>query len=395
MKIVYIANLNLHVRGGLFKATFERIVRVKEQVDDTFVINNNFYDSQAINLVKKLLKMKDSRFKKPDISTYKDVKIHNANFRRTVFFYIKRLLKLESTENGMIRHYLRHFKSELESADVLHAHFGWVNGYIAYELSRELNKPYYVTLHGSDVNKVWKHNVKRLVLALENAETCFFVSRQLLEQAKKLGYSGKNALITYNGVDTALFSQPEKGRQDRVGFIGTLKEVKGADLLPEIFRHIHEQKPDTAFTVIGDGKLRKELEQSFDQLGLTVEMPGLVDYDAVPDLLKTVDVLVVPSRNEGLGMIILEANAMGIPVVGTDVGGIPEAIGFRENLVQPGDDLPENMAKRVVELLNTEEEPSRYRDRVLETFDWDKIVSEEMAEYSKAVSQEQSTEEYK
>lgn len=384
MKIVYIANLNLHVKGGLFKATFERIARVKAQVDDVFVINNNFYDSASINLVKKVTNRKDSRFKKPEISTYKNIEINNANFRRTIFFYIKRILKLKSTENGMIRHYLKHYKNELESADVIHAHFGWVNGYIAYELSQELSKPYFITLHGSDVNKVWEHNVTRLVTAMENAETCFFVSSQLLEQAKKLGYSGKNALVTYNGVDTTLFSQQEKAGNNHVGFIGTLKKVKGADLLPDIFSKIQENNKETTFKVIGDGPLKNQLEQSFKKLHLNVDMPGLVDYDDVPEHMEKMDVLVVPSRNEGLGMIALEANAMGVPVVGSAVGGIPEAIGFEENLISFDEDLPEKMAKRVGALLNNETDSSKYRKRVLEKFDWDKIVSQEIKAYREA-----------
>ncbi|GEK91050.1 glycosyltransferase [Alkalibacterium kapii] len=389
MKIVYIANLNLHVKGGLFKATFERISRVKEQVDDVFVINNNFYDSAVINLVKKVLNRKDSRLKKPDISTYKNVEINNTNFKRTIFFYFKRVLKLKSTENGMIRHYLKHYKEELERADIIHAHFGWVNGYIAYELSRQLNKPYFITLHGSDVNKVWKHNRSRLVEAMEQAERCFFVSSQLLEQAITLGYSGKNALITYNGVDTKLFSQKDKRNYNRVGFVGTLKKVKGADLLPDIFKCIEKYNGETDFFVIGDGPLRNQLEQAFKERDLDVEMPGLVDYDDVPELLKTMDVLVVPSRNEGLGMIALEANAMGIPAVGSAVGGIPEAISFEENLIAFTDDLPELMGSRVAEILSSESDSSRYRERVLAKFDWDKIVDIETAAYVKALNKNQ------
>ncbi|MDN6194460.1 MAG: glycosyltransferase [Alkalibacterium sp.] len=386
MKIVYIANLNLHVKGGLFKATFERISRIKDQVDETFVINNNFYDSEIINSVKKVLNRKDSRFKKPEKSNYKNVQINNANFRRTIFFYIKRVLKLMSTENGMVRHYLKHFREELESADIIHAHFGWVNGYIAYELSKKLNKPYFITLHGSDVNKVWNHNRSRLIKAMEQAETCFFVSNQLLEQAKKLGYSGENALVTYNGVDTKLFSKEDKVRHNRVGFVGTLKKVKGADFLPNIFSSVEKHNGETGFIVIGDGPLRNQIEQKFNELALEVEMPGLVDYDDVPELLKTMDVLVVPSRNEGLGMIALEANAMGIPAVGSAVGGIPEAIGFKENLITYNDDLPENMGERVSEILNIEIDPSRYRRRILNIFDWDKIVEIESAVYYKTLN---------
>ncbi|GAB2480785.1 glycosyltransferase family 4 protein [Alkalibacterium psychrotolerans] len=385
MKIVYIANLNLHVKGGLFKATFERISRISEQVDEMVVINNNFYDSAIINLMKKVLKRKDTRYRKQNVSSYKNIDINNINFKRTILFYFKRIFKLRSTENGIIRHYLKYYKSDLETADIIHAHFGWVNGYIAYQLSRELNKPYFITLHGSDINKVWKHNRSRLVEAMENAETCFFVSGKLLEEAQNLGYSGKNALITYNGVDTTFFSQENLERHNRVGFIGTLKEVKGADLLPDIFNKIQEYNGNTDFTIIGDGPLKNELIQRFNKLNLSVEMPGLVDYDDIPEYLKTIDVLVIPSRNEGLGMIALEANAMGIPAVGSAVGGVPEAIGFEENLILFDEKLPEKMAKRCTVLMKTEPTSDKYRIRVIENFDWDTIVSKEITEYNNAL----------
>lgn len=384
MKVLYIANLNLHVKGGLFKATFERISRMKERVDSTYIINNNFYDSPLITAVKKLLRMNDIRNKKPDQSHYKNIEINNANYKRTVLFYFKRLLHLQSTENGMIDYYATHYKSELESTDLIHAHFGWTNGYIAYRLSQLFNKPYFITLHGSDVNKVWKHNVSRLVEAMEQADACFFVSQRLLRQAKELGYSGKNAVITYNGVDTKLFDQKDKQKHKRVGFIGSMKKIKGADFLPAIFQKIQQLDNDVTFTVIGDGPLREEVENKIAQLDIDCEMLGLVDYDEIPDIMQTIDVLVVPSRNEGLPLVILEANAMNIPVVGTRSGGIPEAIGFEENVITFDDEMTSQMAARINELLSEESTSSRYRDRVVGEFDWDKIVDIEAAAYNKA-----------
>lgn len=386
MKVFYIANLNLHVKGGLFKATFERISRMREHVDSTYVINNNFYDSKIISVIKKLLRMNDIRNKKTNKSYYKNIEINNGNYKRNVFFYLKRLLHLKSTENGMIDFYIEQYKNQLESADLIHAHFGWTNGYIAYRLSRKFNKPYFITLHGSDINKVWKHNISRLVEAMENASACFFVSRRLLKQARELGYSGKNAVITYNGVDTKRFEQRNKNKTNKVGFIGSMKKIKGADLLPEIFHNIHKKNADVKFIVIGDGPLREDVEKNISQFDIDCKMLGLVDYDEVPEIMKGIDVLVVPSRNEGLPLVILEANAMKIPVVGTNSGGIPEAIGFKENIIPFDNQMPEHMATRVNELMNKEIVSSRYRDRVVDEFDWDKIVGIEFDEYSKKIT---------
>lgn len=384
MKVLYIANLNLHVKGGLFKATFERISRIKQHVDSIYIINNNFYDSTLISSVKKLLRIKDIRNEKPNQSHYKNIEINNTNYKRTVSFYVKRLLHMKSTENGIVDYYVKHYKGELENTDLIHAHFGWTNGYIAYRLSQEFNIPYFITLHGSDVNKVWKHNISRLVEAMENADACFFVSQRLLRQAKELGYSGNNAVITYNGVDTSLFDRKDKEKYKRVGFVGALKKIKGADFLPDIFQKIQQQNDNVKFTVIGDGPLREDVGKAISQLDINCEMLGSVDYDEIPEIMKTIDVLVVPSRNEGLPLVILEANAMNIPVVGTSSGGIPEAIGFEENVITFNERMTEQMATRVNEILSEETGSTKYRDRVVDKFDWDKIVAIELTEYNKA-----------
>lgn len=381
MKIVYIANLKSHSRGGLFKATFERLRRMEKRLDKSYVINNNFYDSLAVRLLKRLFRVNVDETKKPEQERYKDITIHHSNYKRTLFFYIKRLLHLESTENGLISHYLKNYKHQLEEADIIHAQWGWTDGYVAYKISQKLDKPYIITLHGSDINKVWKHNEARLIEAMEHAEICFFVSNQLIAEAKARGYSGKNARVSYNGVDTSLYQKQNKNKSNHVGYIGSLKKIKGADLLPNIFSRIAENNTKAKFTIVGDGELSESLKHTFSEMEIACAMLGSVDYDEVPSILKSFDVLVAPSRNEGLGMIILEANAMGIPVVGTNVGGIPEAIGFQDNIIDFDSHVAAHIADRVNELLRSEIDSNKYRQRIVNTFNWDHIVSHEIAEY--------------
>ncbi|MER2064171.1 MAG: glycosyltransferase, partial [Alkalibacterium sp.] len=160
------------------------------------------------------------------------------------------------------------------------------------------------------------------------------------------------------------------------------------DFLPDIFQKIQEQNTNAKFTVIGDGPLREEVEKKIAERGIACEMLGLVDYDEIPDILKTIDVLVVPSRNEGLPLVILEANAMNIPVVGTSSGGIPEAIGFDENVIPFDEQMTERMAARVNELLSEETSSSMYRDRVVDEFDWDKIVAIELEAYTDTLKEQ-------
>ena len=140
------------------------------------------------------------------------------------------------------------------------------------------------------------------------------------------------------------------------------------------------------FIIVGEGSLKQEIQKAFEMSELPVQMPGQIAFEEIPKILKGIDVLVVPSRNEGLGMVILEANAMGIPAVGTNIGGIPEAIGYQENLIEPDEELIENMAQRVTTILdNDREDPEKYRNRVRNQFLWEDIVEIEHQHYLNAL----------
>ena len=390
MNVLYIANLKTENKSGLLKATIERLTRMEKHVEKIFIINNNFYDSPILTLVKKSLRMKDILLEKPSEIQYRGLKINNSNYRRTIYFYLKRLLHSKKTEDGMIKHYLEKYSHELEQADVIHAQWGWTDGYIAYRLSQIIRKPFFITLHGSDINNIYEHNRTRLIEAMENAQKCFFVSGRLLEQAKKIGYSGKNAVVTYNGVDTDIYKPKNKKNKKgkRVGYIGSLKKIKGADLLPEIFENIYKRDPDVTFSIAGDGELKETLRTTFNKSKLNIDVLGPIDFKEVPSFFDSIDVLVVPSRNEGLGMVILEANAMGVPVVGTDAGGIPEAIGYQENIIPINEDLVHNMANRVIDVLNSQVNTSQLRQRVINKFDWENIVVSEVNEYKKTLNKQ-------
>ena len=101
----------------------------------------------------------------------------------------------------------------------------------------------------------------------------------------------------------------------------------------------------------------------------------------VRNLMNTMDVMIIPSRREGFGCVITEANACGVPVVGSDAGGISEAIGIKENIVADGDDFEKRIAKRVIEVLNSENDKESLSKYTLENFSWDKIAEDEASFY--------------
>lgn len=375
--------------GGLFKATYERISRHNNKAR-SYIENINYYDGQIVTFIKERLLKKDSLKRTGEEYAYESLKVHNLNFVRGIEYYFNKIFNLEKNNlDGMLKAFIKKNQDEIVDADLIHAHWGYPNGYIAYQISERYNIPYFITFHGSDINNIQRKETAFLLEAMENAENCFFVSQQLLDNAKALGYSGVNGVVTYNGVDIERFNIPDKSLQQnkRVGYIGALKKVKGADLLPQLFQEIVlKNKEHVDFVIVGDGPLRKEIQTKIEANNLPVKLLGQIGFDEIPKVLEGVDVLVVPSRNEGLGMVILEANAMGIPVVGTNIGGIPEAIGYKENLIEPNEEIVENMAHRVsVILANDREDPNKYRKRVEDHFLWEDIVEIERQYYLNAL----------
>lgn len=93
--------------------------------------------------------------------------------------------------------------------------------------------------------------------------------------------------------------------------------------------------------------------------------------------MNAMDVMILPSRNEGLGCVVLEAQACGTCVVGSEKGGIPEAIGFKEYVVSDGEDFEERIANRVVEILRNGYDSSKFINRAKD-YTWESTVKKEI-----------------
>jgi len=126
--------------------------------------------------------------------------------------------------------------------------------------------------------------------------------------------------------------------------------VKGAHRLPAIARELIDLRSDVFFIIVGDGPLMKLLREKMPTKN--VHFAGRVEYELMPKVMNAIDVLVVPSRQEGLGTVILEARACGARVVGTNVGGIPEAVEDEGIIVQQSEDVERELARATINLLS-------------------------------------------
>jgi glycosyltransferase involved in cell wall biosynthesis len=108
---------------------------------------------------------------------------------------------------------------------------------------------------------------------------------------------------------------------------------------------------------------------------------GKVNPENIPDIMSSLDILLLPSLNEGMPRVTLEALACGVHVVGSDVGGIPESIG-EENAFALDENFIKNISDRIITLLQNGENPRP----LSEEFSWKKAINKEMKVYSSILS---------
>lgn len=234
--------------------------------------------------------------------------------------------------------------------DVIHGHWLYPTGAAVVKYAQSVHTPCVVTAHGSEVHRDMRKRYRKGCLwTLENCTRAEFVSQALMQTAMGYGYSGKNAQVLPNGiVNIPEYTPARDGRT--IGFVGNLLPIKRADTFPELFHAIARLMPDAHFVIVGDGALRNQIER--DTADLDVRFTGRLPQSAVLKEMLKMDVLILPSRNEGWPCVVLEAHSCGTPVVGSSNGGVPEAIGDERLVVAEDSNFVQEFAQRVVDVLN-------------------------------------------
>ncbi len=212
----------------------------------------------------------------------------------------------------------------------LHAHFGTNSAEIA-ALVHALGGPgYSITFHGSEVHDDAKRNAldRKLAGARFAVAICKFIASQLMRRVPPEDWPKIETV--HCGLSAAAFADRTPPFPDRPAFlsIGRLSEEKGHLVLLDAFAAIRDAHPQARLVIGGDGPLRQSLERRIAELGLTqaVRITGWISSDQVRAELEACHVLVQPSFNEGLPVVIMEAMARHRPVISTFIGGIPELV---------------------------------------------------------------------
>ena len=228
------------------------------------------------------------------------------------------------------------------TSDIVHAH-GLRAGWIAALACGLRRFPLVVTAHNIADNSGALARVGIVTIG-HKASIIIAVSNAVAQSLSAQGVPAHKIRVIPNGVTVITVS--EKGRRDAgnaeftVGCIARLSPEKGVDIL----LHAASLMPQASFLIAGDGPLRETLAS---QCPPNVRLLGRIED--VPTFLETVDVLAVPSRMEGQGIVALEAMAQGVPVVASQVGGLAEMLTDRETALL----VPAGEPAALAEALNT------------------------------------------
>jgi len=303
------------------------------------------------------------------------------------------------------RHYWRAFGRLLEVVRrerPAAVHCGKIlpEGWLAWLLRLRLGLPYVLFVHGEEMSVAASSRelswLTRRVLA--GAQRIVVNSRNTEKiLTEKWNVAAERIAVIHPGVDTQRFCPAPRDRatRERLGWgerpviitVGRLQKRKGHEMLIRALPKIRERVQDVLYSIVGDGQERKEIERQVTALGLTehVQLRGEpVDQELI-ECYQQCDLFVLPNRTvdgdfEGFGLVLVEAQACGKPVIAGDSGGTRETMDLGKTGVIINCDGPEQLADSITEQLldrrRREQMGTAARDWAVEQFDWPQLAEQ-------------------
>ncbi|MDO5507642.1 MAG: glycosyltransferase family 1 protein [Corynebacterium casei] len=246
---------------------------------------------------------------------------------------------------------------------------GWTRG-MATGAIRYLHNQAQVNLCTSDpmIEKATDMGIERLTLWPKAVDTVGYHPAKATPKARNL--------LTNNHPDSPL-----------VSYIGRISREKDLERLNNVMQIVRKQVPGTRLGIVGGGPYLEELQKSFDDSFTT--FTGYLSGDDLAAAFASGDVFVFPSKTETLGLVALESFASGVPVVGTNAGGIPFVIDEGETghlIAEDGSD--EDWAQAIIGLLQDSERRAQIGDNArkeAERYSWRESTEALVAAYEKAI----------
>jgi len=229
--------------------------------------------------------------------------------------------------------------AEQYDLDLVHVHYAIphaASAFLAKEMLKPKNLRTVTTLHGTDITLVGMmpsfYAITRFIISVSDAITCVshFLKQQTIDEFK----IEKRIDVIHNFVDSEEF-QPvvdpairkrlAPNGEKLVMHVSNFRKVKNLPVVVEVFSEVRKEIR-ARLVLVGDGPEREAVERQVAQLGIRDDVIFMGDREFIADILPGGDVFLLPSKHESFGLAALEAMSCGIPVVGSDVGGLHEVI---------------------------------------------------------------------
>lgn len=257
--------------------------------------------------------------------------------------------------------------AQREKLDLLHVHYAIPHAYAAYMARKILEDqgiqmPVVTTLHGTDITLVGKHPSysPAVHFSIEHSSAVTAVSESLRRDTERIFGTVREIQVIPNFVDLLRFGQGGSISMDRLALadmpvlvhVSNFRKVKRVKDVVDIFARVRAQIP-AYLVMVGEGPERLRAEEDLASRGLQGSVRWIGNSTQVERILAMSDVFLLTSETESFGLAALEAMASYVPVVATNVGGLPEVVdhGKTGYLERVGDTAA--MAKDVLEILTT------------------------------------------
>ncbi|GAI87397.1 unnamed protein product [marine sediment metagenome] len=222
------------------------------------------------------------------------------------------------------------------------------------------------------------------------------VSERLKIMIDEKGFGGKTCVIPCGFSEKEFYPMDKKECRFKLSlkvnkrillFIGNLVAIKGVDILIEAFKIVRGKNDNVELIIIGEGPDKTALErQACDRMvDKMLHFLGRKDHNEIPFYINSADVVVLPSRDEGRPVIVLEALACGRPLVASKVGGIPETI-FNDKLgILVEKENPAALADGIIKALTCSWD-TKYLSNYAKKYTQDQLVPKVLKIYDKVIS---------
>lgn len=290
--------------------------------------------------------------------------------------------------------------------EILHTHWLIPQGLIGALLHRFIKIPHIATIHGSDMNILKRYPILYPIgrFITHNSSLITVNSNYMKQQLLAVSPDcERKTRIIPMGINPGQFMsnsfkdmKKHYSTDHLILTVGRLIDLKGFHYLIDAMSIIIEKYPDVKLLIIGSGPQRDYLMHRANRIGLKDQIffLGNISRNDLPKYYQSADVFVLPSINiggitEAFGVVLLEAMAAGCPVIGSNVGGIPDIIKDGENGFLVPEQDPVAIAEKIIQLLSDTVLTAQFRKAGIETvqsrFSWDIISQKFSSTYSKAI----------